>query len=121
MIRIEIEGPITSKKNQWRRRWKGVGLSASKKAEVDAVTWRLIAAWAGRPPLRDETIVWRFWSPRKDRDNLYTTMLDCMKAAGMIEDDRAEKMNGRHVLEPLIRDPVERLVLEIHAASDSEP
>ena len=112
-ISIEIEGPIPSKKNQWGKRRGGVGLPAQARAEVDAITWRIIAAWGKRPMVRNERITFRFWSPRKDRDNLYTTVLDCMAAANMIEDDRAEAMNGEHVLTPLIRDRRERVVIEV--------
>jgi hypothetical protein len=87
-----------------------------------AITAQLRVAWGNRPPIEHPDVVWR-WTlkeRRKDRDNLKTTVLDCMKKAGVIVDDNIARYNGHETVTPVEIDPAgpERLVLEITNAEE---
>ena len=46
---------------------------------------------------------------RRDRDNLLTTVLDCLREAGVIVNDNIKSFNGALILLPAVIDKVERV------------
>lgn len=52
---------------------------------------------------------------RRDRDNLLTTVLDCLREAGVIANDNIKSFNGSVILLPAVIDKVERVKIEVKA------
>ena len=52
---------------------------------------------------------------RRDRDNLLTTVLDCLRDAGVISNDTIKSFNGTLVLLPAVVDENERVAIEVKA------
>jgi Holliday junction resolvase RusA-like endonuclease len=50
---------------------------------------------------------------RRDRDNLLTTVLDCLREAGVIVNDNIKSFNGSLILLPAVIDRVERVKIEV--------
>jgi Holliday junction resolvase RusA-like endonuclease len=50
---------------------------------------------------------------RRDRDNMLTTILDCLRDAGVIVNDSIAQANGTLVLLPGVIDQNERVTIEV--------
>ena len=50
---------------------------------------------------------------RRDRDNMFTTVLDCLCEAGVMVNDNIAQANGTVVLLPAVIDKDERVVIEL--------
>lgn len=95
MIELVLTGVVPSKKNAWRRGNGGkVYLPAQVQADIDAL---IIQANAQRHQLDLKEIAGGrlsvaviFFVPRehKDLDNCFTTLLDVLQKAGIIENDK---------------------------------
>ena len=98
MITLRYTGPIPSKKNAWKsgrggRRY----IDEETKQLIFAMTLAFAAGWrkAGRtePVSRPELHIRLFVThDRQDSDNMVTTVLDCLQAAGVLVND-----NTRHL------------------------
>ena len=94
MVCLQLQGPVPSKKNAWRRGGGNVYLPAKVQADIDALIWQ---AKAQRPKLDLSDIAGKrvrvdahFFVPRehKDLDNVFTTLLDVLQKAGVLENDK---------------------------------
>jgi len=52
---------------------------------------------------------------RRDWDNLLTTVLDCLREAGVIVNDNIKSFNGSLILLPAVIDKNERVKIEVTA------
>lgn len=102
MIQLTITGPFPSKKNAWRRRAGGKAyLPPQMQADIDAL---IIQAQSAKQhfnrKLHEEVLAadrigvraeFHVCDSLKDLDNVYTTVLDVLQKAGVIENDRKVK------------------------------
>lgn len=94
-IRIELSGELPSKKNAWKRGYKGqVYIDKRIKGILDVLSFRLIGirnkARLKQPldgELRMEAIFY-VTTLRTDLDNIYTTFLDLLQKTKIIKNDR---------------------------------
>lgn len=49
----------------------------------------------------------------RDRDNMLTTLLDCLRDAGVIVNDNVAQCNGLLVVYPALVDKDERVTIEV--------
>lgn len=100
-VTFTLEGDVPSKKNTWRRGAHGnVYIPADVKAAIDAHVWVLKAqrhqldlASIADSKLR---VTAHFVTPKEhnDLDNVFTTLLDIMQAAGIIKNDKLVRSFG---------------------------
>jgi hypothetical protein len=92
-MRVILRGHIPSKKNLLRRSKNG-GMFHDKdiKAQIDLLTLQAKSQWIGRDPLIRPKADVMFHITRKnsDLDNKWTTVLDCLRDAGIIKNDNIE-------------------------------
>lgn len=100
-LRLVIYGKLPSKKNKLRPRSRRSGGRAhmydkETKAELDSMTMQARVAWGARRPLESPNVDVYFFvaNPAKDRDGIWTSVLDCLKNAGVILDDSIALYNG---------------------------
>jgi Holliday junction resolvase RusA-like endonuclease len=98
MIRFTIEGTVPSKKNAWRRRPGQLKayVDPQIQADIDAL---VILAQSARNKLDQEALkklrgkklhviaLFGVKNERKDLDNIFTTLLDVLQKAAVIEND----------------------------------
>lgn len=95
MIDLTLTGLVPSKKNAWRRgNGSKVYLPAQVQADIDALVFQA-KALRHRLNIKEITgvrlsVVVVFHVPRehKDLDNCFTTLLDVLQKAGIIENDK---------------------------------
>lgn len=95
MIQLTLQGKVPSKKNAWRRgRGQKAYLPAQIQADIDAL---IIQAQAQRHGLKLAEIAgkkirviaeFHVWKEQVDLDNAFTTLLDVLQKAGIIENDK---------------------------------
>lgn len=98
MIYLTIPGVVPSKKNAWKRGLGGrVYLPAQIQADIDALILETVAARNRHNPKALANIAgkrvrvdMRFYviKENKDLDNVFTTMLDVLQKAGILENDK---------------------------------
>lgn len=91
-IILKAEGVVPSKKNAVRHKFGGGGFyEKGMKREIDWLTMQFRMAYAPRDPLEGSlmvhTEIYRL-PASKDNDNMHTTLLDCLQAAGVIKNDK---------------------------------
>ena len=114
---LVLKGHCPSKKNLWKRGRGGrTYIDDETAALIDALTYQAEAQWCWRGAVKHPDMRVRFYvaTKRQDRDNMLTTILDCLKKAGVIEDDNIARFNGvLTVLPALLVKDEERTVVEI--------
>lgn len=98
MVELSLIGPFPSKKNAWRHAKAGrVYLPAQQQADIDAL---VIQAQSAKRKIDRKFITelvgkrlkvmatFRVQNELKDLDNVFTTILDVLQKAGIIENDR---------------------------------
>jgi Holliday junction resolvase RusA-like endonuclease len=109
MITLTLHGVVPSKKNAWRRGAQGrVYLPGQVQADIDALVVRACAARhrLDLEPLRGKklAVTATFYTSKqnKDLDNMFTTILDVLQKAEIIENDKLvrefhvfEKINSK--------------------------
>ena len=77
-------------------------LPAEVKDQIATLTTQILFAWRFGGPVEHPEITVRFYvkAARQDQDGQYTTILDCLQAAGVLVNDNWAHNNGRKVLEP---------------------
>lgn len=113
--RLLLRGHCPSKKNLWRRGKTGrMFLDADVKQAIDILTAQARAQWPDAPVTHpDIRIQFFIRDQRPDRDNKLTTVLDCLRDAGVIHNDNIAKFNGTLILLPAVIDPDERVLIEV--------
>lgn len=123
---ITMHGHCPSKKNLWEKGGPGgMFLNKEVKAKIDTLTMQALFQWGLRGPVAHPELTIRFFvaapktrmssrsnprdpsnpipfylvSDNRDQDGMYTTILDCLQAAGVIVNDNIRWNNGRKILE----------------------
>lgn len=114
---LVLQGHCPSKKNLWKRGRGGrTYIDEEVKVLIDALTAQARAQWKHDPVEHPELSVRFFTRDRhRDRDNLLTTVLDCLRDAGVIFNDNIKSFNGTLVLLPAVIDENERVAIEVKA------
>ena len=118
-ITLTLVGPFSSKKNKRRGTGKHSHYPPNIKAEIQSIELQARCDWGYRKPLKHPVMSYQFVTPvlSKDRDGLWTTVLDCLKNAGVIVDDSIRYFNGTVVQHPAITNEVyEAVVIKISPA-----
>ena len=115
MTVLTLEGHCPSKKNLWRRGKAGrMFIDEETKAQIERLTYQANEQWIGKPTVHADVTVRFFVAHRRsDRDNMLTTVLDCLRDAGVIENDNIAKFNGTITVLPAQVAARERVVVEI--------
>lgn len=91
---FSLDGTVPSKKNAWRRGNGNVYLPAQIQADIDALiiqakSWRHkldVRLIAGKAV--SVNMIFVHSSKNKDLDNMFTTLLDVLQKAGILENDK---------------------------------
>lgn len=113
--RLLLTGHCPSKKNLWKRGKGGrTYIDREVQSVIDSLTIQARAQWSG-PPVTHPDMSIRFYvrDQRGDRDNKLTTVLDCLRTAGVIVNDNLKQFNGQLVLLPAVINPLERVEIEV--------
>ena len=106
-----------AKKNLWKRGKGGrTYIDDEVQALIDVLTVQAKAQWK-HEPVRHPWMSFEFFTRdrRRDRDNLLTTVLDCLRDAGVIVNDNIKSFNGTVVLLPAVIDKNEQVKIEVTA------
>ena len=112
---LVLHGHCPSTKNLWKRGKGGrTYIDNETKVLIDALTLQAQAQWK-HEPVKHPWMSFQFFTRdrRRDRDNLLTTVLDCLREAGVIVNDNIESFNGALILLPVVIDKVERVKIEV--------
>jgi Holliday junction resolvase RusA-like endonuclease len=117
MATLILHGHLPSKKNLWKRGRGGrTYIDSDVKALIDALTAQAQHQWKDEPVEHPELIVEFYMrDKRRDRDNMLTTVLDCLCAAGVLVNDNVARCNGLLVVYPAVIDKDERVTIEVTA------
>lgn len=120
---LTLHGHCPSKKNLWQRGTAGkMFLSADVRAQIDVLTTQALFGWGQTGPVEHPDLTVRFFvcGARQDQDGMYTTVLDCLQAAGVIVNDNIAHCNGRKVLEPceVVSDADERVEIVVEKRNE---
>ena len=104
IFRIELRGPVPSKKNLYRR-GKSVALFLNRevKDKIEVLIMQARKQWK-RPPLEHPDMDVEFYvlDRRSDRDNKLGCLLDVLQEAGVIAKDNIARFNGTVVILPAV-------------------
>lgn len=98
-----IEGPFPSKKNEYGRTAKGqVYIPNDMKVRLYLMERDIRRQWGMRPPVLHPDMAWegRVRHRRSDRDNIKTTVMDCLVRCGVLVDDDIAHNNGNELTRP---------------------
>lgn len=105
-VNLTLHGHVPSKKNAWQRGESGVMfIPEQEKEQINALTLQAAYAWSkvllpvDHPDL---TVTFYVLAKRQDQDGMYTTILDCLQAAGVIVNDNIAHFNGTKILKPCV-------------------
>lgn len=115
IFRIELRGPVPSKKNLYRRGKNGaLFLNREVKDKIEILIMQARQQWK-RPPLEHPDMDVEFYvlDRRSDRDNKLGCLLDVLQEAGVIAKDNIAKFNGTVVILPAIVGDREGVLLGI--------
>jgi Holliday junction resolvase RusA-like endonuclease len=110
-----LHGHCPCKKNLWKRgKGKRTYIDSEVKALIDCLTVQATNQWK-HEPVKHPWMSFEFFTRdrRRDRDNLLTTVLDCLREAGVIVNDNIKSFNGSLILLPAVIDKVERVKIEV--------
>jgi Holliday junction resolvase RusA-like endonuclease len=108
---------LPKQKNLWKRGKGGrTYIDSETKGLIDALTIQARAQWKHEPVTHPDIGVQFFARDRRrDRDNMLTTILDCLRDAGVIVNDNIAQANGTLILLPAVIDQNERTMIEVTA------
>lgn len=104
-VKLQIEADIPSKKNKLRPGKTGYHYDKETKAQIEAIVTQLSIQWGPRPacsPSRVEVRIAVF-NTAKDRDGIWTTLIDAMKRSGIIHDDAVRSYNPHEEKPPVTK------------------
>ncbi len=101
---LRLVGHCPAKKNLWTMGKRGMYINQAVRSEIDWITLQARQQWGQRPPVEHPAVVVTFYVRNRisDRDNKLTTILDCLRAAGVIVNDNTKRFNGPVVIEPAV-------------------
>ncbi len=102
---LTLYGHCPSKKNLWERGTSGkMFLNSETKKQIDTLTTQALFQWKLHGPVEHPEITSTFFvcAQRQDEDGMYTTILDCLQAAGVLLNDNIAHNNGRKIHEPCV-------------------
>jgi Holliday junction resolvase RusA-like endonuclease len=107
---LVLKGHCPSKKNLWKRGKGGRTYIDHETAAIIAVLTAQAKAQWKREPVTHPNILVQFYvrDKRRDRDNMLTTLLDCLCKAGVLVNDNMAQCNGLLVVYPALVDKNER-------------
>ena len=117
---LTIKGFIPSKKNQYKAGRGRIYIPEDVKVRLLDIESQLRRQWHPRARVRHPNVLYRLvtHTDRQDKDNMVTTVLDCMKKAGVIVDDSIKEHNGWATTAPALLHggPVEddRMFIHMH-------
>lgn len=103
--KLVLVGHMPGKKNLWKvGRGGRMYLDQHVKAQIDWITLQARQQWQQRPHVDHPNLVIRFfaYNAGSDEDGKYTTLCDCLQAAGVIKNDNFNHFSGMKVLEPAV-------------------
>lgn len=116
-VTLTLWGHCPSKKNLWSRGQKAQFLPPEVKEQIESLTTQALFAWKQPGPVEHPEMTIKFYvnAARRDRDGMFTTLLDCLQAAGILVNDNLRRCNGRMVIEPadFVSDADERVEIRI--------
>lgn len=79
-------------------------LDSDVKQQIDTLTTQALFHWKQPGPVEHPALTVTFFvaAARQDQDGQYTTILDCLQAAGVLVNDNWARNNGRKILEPCV-------------------
>lgn len=94
---LTLNGVVPAKKNRWHRGNNGQIFFDRKgvQKQIDSLVWQIKAQYKGKPlfaPVLDIDFYCK--NQRGDIDNMLSTLLDCMKDAGVIISDNLKHLSG---------------------------
>lgn len=125
IVLLTLQGPVPSKKNAWRHTKGRVYLPAQQQADIDALVIQAQSKRGGLSLKQLEGQKLRvsavFIVPRehKDLDNVFTTILDVLQAAGIIQNDKL--VRGFSVDEKIREGEPETLILISRLSTGEHP
>jgi len=106
-VLIMLYGPVPAKKNKLRPRSRGSKGRAHMYDEktagaIEALATQARIQWGPRRAIAHPELYFRFEvaNSAADKDGMLTTVLDCLKTAGVLHDDSIRWCNGVHVNYP---------------------
>lgn len=100
-----LKGHCPSNKNLWKRGKGGrTYIESETQALIDTLTEQAKIAWIGREQIVQPNVMVCFHvsSRCQDRDNMLTTILDCLREAGVIQNDNIAQFNGTITVPPAV-------------------
>jgi Holliday junction resolvase RusA-like endonuclease len=118
MMRLELEGHVPSKANQWARGKRGTYIPPGTALELQALQFQLNAQWSGKRPMvhPDICIEFHLKNPLQDRDGALKSILDLLQAAGVIHNDNIKFCNGWLHIAPAVISQDEKVIIELAEA-----
>jgi len=113
---MQLHGPFPTKKNRLRPRIggrRGQMYDPAVKEFIDRLAMEARGEWGSRRELVHPKVEIQFFisNPAKDRDGLWTTVLDALKRARVIFDDSIRWYNGPELKHPAVIVATARLEL----------
>ncbi len=103
---IVLNGRIPSKKNEYAVGNKSFYIPEALKNRLDEIDRDMRKQWGMRLPLKHPRAIFRFFigADNKDRDNMETTLLDCMVRSCILVDDNVKSNNNWSTKAPAVVD-----------------
>jgi Holliday junction resolvase RusA-like endonuclease len=109
-----LQDHVPCKKNLWKRDKGGrTYIDSETQALIDALTVQAKPHWKHERVTHPRMSIQFFARDRRrDRDNLLTTVLDCLREAGVIVNDNIKSFNGALILLAAVIVKDERVEIE---------
>lgn len=100
---LTLLGPVPSKKNLWKHGRGHSYIPEEVTEQINSLTLQAKSQWR-RKPVEHPNITIQFYvtSRRQDRDNMVTTILDCLTKGGVLVNDNIARCNGMLSVVPAV-------------------
>lgn len=115
---LVLWGHCPTKKNEWETSSSGaVFIPAEVKQQIETLTTQALFGWKYPSHVEHPELDFRWFvsAQRQDQDGMYTTILDCLQAAGVLLNDNIKHNNGLKILRPceFVKPEDERVEIKI--------